>query len=98
MAVTGRSRRSRRYPGARAWARIRAAVFDRDGWRCRARGQAGALECDHVDPNDRRHTVDACQALCRDCHIRKTEREQNRDPNRELIAQRREWAIRLRNL
>ena len=62
----------------RRWARLRRQVFRRDGWRCRACGRAGRLECDHVTPLDAGgdpYALANLQALCRGCHIAKTERE-----------------------
>jgi len=68
-----------RMPSAR-WARVRLAVFRRDGYRCRECGLAGRLECDHVIPLQRGGSDDIgnMQALCRACHIEKTRREQSR--------------------
>lgn len=60
------------------WARIRCQVLDRDGWRCRACGRAGRLECDHVRPLERGgdpYDITNLQTLCRSCHIAKTRRE-----------------------
>ena len=51
----------------------RATIFERDQWRCRSCG-AAATEIDHVNgpiDGDINHT-DNLQALCHDCHIRKT--------------------------
>lgn len=52
--------------------------FDRAGWRCRQCVRPGRLECDHIRPLDqcgRKYDLGNLQALCRDCHIRKTARE-----------------------
>ena len=38
---------------SRRWARVRRAVLDRDGWRCRRCGRASRMEVDHVVPLDR---------------------------------------------
>ena len=69
------------------WARVRRAVLDRDGWRCRSCGGPGALEVDHVVPLDRGgdpYDLDNLQALCRGCHICKTRAENTRpDPERD---------------
>ena len=59
------------------WLALRAAVFDRDGWRCRKCGAASRLECDHVQPL---HAGGApwdpanLQTLCRGCHVQKHRR------------------------
>ena len=69
------------------WARLRRAVFARDGYRCRACGRPGRLECDHIVPL---HLAGApwelanLQTLCRGCHVAKSRRELVRpDPERE---------------
>ena len=67
----------------RRWLAVRRAVFERDGWRCVACGRPGALECDHVTPLQREPGQDpwdwnGLQTLCRDCHIKKTRRENAR--------------------
>ena len=70
---------------ARHWARVRRAVFERDGWRCLRCGRAGRLECDHivplhVDPGQNHYDPGGCQTLCRQCHIGKTRAENRREP------------------
>ncbi len=72
----------------RLWERTRLAVFARDGYRCKACGKSGRLECDHVEPLDRdpdqdHYTVDGLQTLCRGCHIEKSRREARRVPTPE---------------
>ena len=69
----------------RRWQRVRSAVFERDGHRCRNCGKAGRLECDHVvplaeDPDQDPYDPDGCQTLCRSCHIAKTAGENRREP------------------
>ena len=68
------------------WLRVRRAVLDRDGWRCRKCGRYGN-ECDHVVALDRGgdpYELDNLQTLCRGCHIAKTRTENTRpDPERE---------------
>ena len=80
----------------RRWAAVRRAVFQRDGYRCRACGRAGRLECDHVRPLRRGGALYALanlQSLCRDCHIAKSARESTKpDPERER------WRALLRTL
>ena len=78
------SRRHARLHAGR-WARVRRAVFDRDGWRCVRCGRAGRSECDHViplhfDPGQNPYDPDGCQTLCRTCHVEKTRQENRRAP------------------
>lgn len=85
--------RGRRHPGhgttGRRWRKLRVVVLERDGYRCRECGKAGALEVDHVVPLHQGGAVWALgnlQALCRGCHIAKTRRENEQrrhDPRRE---------------
>ena len=66
----------------RRWEVVRRAVFDRDGWRCRACGRPGRLQCDHVRPLLRGGdpwALDNLQALCRGCHVAKTATENRRE-------------------
>ena len=59
----------------RRWARVRRAVFERDGYRCVQCGVAARLECDHVVPLHRggdEWDASNLQALCRACHIYKS--------------------------
>ena len=70
------------------WARVRRQVFKRDGYRCRACGRAGRLECDHKIPLHRggaEFDLDNLQSLCRACHIAKTAVENSR-PDAERAA------------
>ena len=56
----------------RQWARVRRAVFIRDGYRCRACGAPGKLECHHVIPLEKGGAPLAesnLLTLCRGCHI-----------------------------
>lgn len=84
-------------PGAKygktsAWKVIRAAVFMRDGYRCVQCGRAGRLECDHIRPikdGGARFDLANLQTLCRDCHFRKTGKEN------EKVKGRAEWGRRL---
>ena len=62
----------------RRWQAVRVDVFERDGYRCRACGLPGRLECDHVQPLRRGGDpwdMANLQALCRSCHIAKTRAE-----------------------
>ena len=66
----------------RQWARVRRAVFDRDGWRCCECGLAGRLECEHIIPMGRGgapFALDNLQTLCRGCHVAKTRKENRRE-------------------
>ena len=75
----------------RRWARVRALVFRRDGYRCRSCGRPGRLECDHIVPlhADRKqdpYAVAGLQALCRGCHIEKSRTESRKPPSAEQVA------------
>ena len=68
----------------RRWERVRRAVFERDGYRCRSCGRAGRLEADHINPMEREPGQDpydwnGLQTLCRNCHINKTAAENRRE-------------------
>ncbi len=65
---------------ARRWARVRRAVFERDGWRCVQCGTAGKLECDHIlkDPGIDPYDETNLQTLCVACHVQKTRTENTR--------------------
>ena len=76
----------------RRWARVRRAVFRRDGYRCVRCHKAGRSECDHVipldtDPDQDPYDIDGCQTLCRSCHIAKTAAENRGD----MMPGRKEW-------
>ena len=85
--MAGRGSRHHAALNRKRWARVRLAVFRRDGYRCRKCGRPGRLECDHViplraggDPWD----LSNLQTLCRGCHIEKTAAESREaDPARE---------------
>lgn len=70
----------------RRWARVRRRVFERDGYRCRACGRPGRLECDHVVPlwkdDSDPYNLGNLQALCRGCHMAKTAAELAADRER----------------
>ena len=72
----------------RLWEQTRLQVFQRDDYRCRTCGRAGALECDHVEslqsqPDQDVYSLDGLQTLCRFCHIEKTRLEARRVPTPE---------------
>ena len=85
--MAGPGSRLHRAINPRRWAAVRRAVFQRDGYRCRACGRAGRLECDHIRPLRKGgdpYALANCQALCRDCHKAKSARESTKpDPERE---------------
>ena len=67
------------------WQRVRRFVLDRDGWRCRKCGRAGALEVHHVKPlQDGGEPYDPAnlQTLCRTCHT---------DTHRPHVRGQQEW-------
>ena len=95
--MAGRGSRHYAKLDRRRWARVRRAVFARDGWRCVDCRRAGRLECDHivplhVDPDQDPYAIDGLATRCRRCHIQKTAAE-NRKPDperdawRELVAE-----------
>ena len=56
----------------RQWARVRRAVLDRDGWRCRRCGYPDGLECHHVEPLAQGGSpleLANLETVCRDCHL-----------------------------
>ena len=61
------------------WSRLRAKVLERAGYVCEGcAGLRKAQEVDHIIPLSRGGTDDAhnLQALCVECHAKKTRREQ----------------------
>ena len=65
------------------WAKVRRAVLDRDGWRCRHCGAYGN-ECDHVIPLHRGgapYDPANLQTLCRGCHVEKTRADNGHRPD-----------------
>ncbi len=75
--------RSHLHLNARRWAAVRRAVLNRDNFRCVECGRAGRLEVDHISPLQREPGQDpyaptGLQTLCRNCHIQKTRRENQR--------------------
>jgi len=62
-------RKHRPEPGA--WAVLREAAFERDGWTCRYCGKKGSrLECDHVIPVSQggRHVMENLATACAKCN------------------------------
>lgn len=69
------------------WRTLRLAIFDRDGYRCRACGKAGRLECDHKKPlheGGAQWDPANLQTLCRGCHIAKHNKPVTRERQRWL--------------
>jgi len=63
---------------SRRYAATRRSVFARAGWRCQSCGSSARLECDHVVPLDQGGAAwnpENLQALCRECHARKSAAE-----------------------
>ena len=63
---------------SRRWAATRRIVLDRAGWRCSICGGYGRLEVDHIKSmfdGGSVWAIDNLQALCRECHFRKTTAE-----------------------
>lgn len=62
------------------WSEIRRKVLVRDGFRCTNTFASGkrcnrpATDCDHVRPGDD-HSPSNLQAMCEECHRRKSSRE-----------------------
>jgi len=52
------------------WGRVRRAVLDRDGWRCRECGRAARLEVHHKRPlkDGGSNALDNLATLCVRCH------------------------------
>ena len=79
------------YLNARRWQAVRRAVFERDNFRCCECGKAGRLEVDHVTPLQREpgqnlYDINGLQALCRACHIEKTQIENRRELTPDELA------------
>ena len=57
---------------SRRWASVRLEALERDGWRCRDCGKAGALEVHHVQPvaaGGAEFDLGNLRTLCRGCHV-----------------------------
>lgn len=86
-------RHSRHVTRTARWKVLRAAVLERDGWKCRCCGERRRLEVDHIKPV-RTHpelSFDPrnLQALCGACHTRKTRIECG---HKEKSPERKAWA------
>ena len=77
------------------WKRLRLAIKDRDGWRCRKCGKAGRLEVHHIRPvaqDGDPYDPENLRTLCRDCHFN-AHRPENRAAGRAAMRpDRRAWA------
>ena len=63
---------------ARRWARVRRAVFERDGYRCTACHRPGRLEAHHEPPlraGGDPYDVTEIKTLCRSCHVDRHRRD-----------------------
>lgn len=69
VAWSARSRRRGELPAG--WGALRARVLERDGGRCVVCG-GPANQVDHVDPSGP-HELWNLRALCRTCHMRRTQ-------------------------
>jgi 5-methylcytosine-specific restriction protein A len=70
---------------SKRWARVRFLALRRDGFACVQCGARGRLECDHIisirTAPERVYDLTNLQALCRECHAAKTDRELGRAQN-----------------
>ena len=59
------------------WRKLRISILQRDNWLCQVCHVADASEVDHIVPKSLGGSDDAdnLQAICRDCHIEKTQKE-----------------------
>ena len=73
------------------WRRIRQAVFQRDGWRCRQCRKRRRLQVDHIVPLSQggAERMENYQTLCHWCHVTKTAGEN-------ALPGRAEWLARVR--
>lgn len=76
---TTRDRKSRRPGGLNSsvWERLRRIVLQRDQFQCQVCKRFGKMEVDHIIPSHKggSNELDNLQAICKDCHIDKTEKE-----------------------
>lgn len=68
-----RAERIAKAPGAGITDEDRAAIFERDGWKCLKCGSTEELTIDHVIPISKggRNDPDNAQALCLNCNVQK---------------------------
>lgn len=87
-----RGRRPLRKISGTAWQRVRVQVLERDGYACQACGRHGHMEIDHIVPFHHGGTdaMENLQALCRDCHFKKTKQDLASD-----IPGKKEWLTRV---
>lgn len=62
--------------GETEWLRLRAQVFERDGYQCVKCGSTDNLHCDHIQPVTKggESSVDNLQTLCRPCNSAKKDK------------------------
>ena len=80
----GRGSRFHAAINSRVWARVRRAVLQRDGYRCRRCRRPGRLEVHHVQPlheGGAALVLANLLTLCRGCHIQEHNSEKQ-DPER----------------
>jgi 5-methylcytosine-specific restriction enzyme A len=84
MALKDHYRFSKAVTRTRRWAILRAAVLERDGFKCVQCSERRRLEIDHIKPvrthPDLAFDPANCQALCAACHSRKTRLEVGHKP------------------
>ena len=71
MAINAISEEYREYLNSERWQRIRAAVLERDEWRCRVCGSGDQLQIHHTRGVARFHETDYPEyvmTLCDNCH------------------------------
>lgn len=79
-------RHSQKVTRTKRWKALRAAILERDCYRCRSCGCGGRLEVDHIKPvrthPELSYDPGNLQALCPGCHTRKTRIECGHPPTR----------------
>lgn len=78
------TRYSRKVTRGPRWRALRAAILERDGYRCKRCGAGGRLEVDHIEAvrtrPDLAYAPANLQALCPSCHTGKTRLECGHKP------------------
>lgn len=72
-ALKARNKRKARSRDLRGWAKLRAAVFERDGYACTYCGDTADLACDHILPVSRGggNEMENLTTACRTCNSSK---------------------------
>ena len=76
------------------WNKLRKAILDRDGWRCRTCGKAGRLEVHHVQSpffGAPMWEPENLRAVCRPCHWRGHQAARKAQGRAAMSQHRREW-------